>query len=74
MQIILNFISNAIKFSERDQLITLRLKLLEIQDISKQNYDAQGNLILVNNRINDENFEKYAKFMIEIEDNGVGIS
>lgn len=74
MQIILNFLSNAIKFSERDQLITLRLKLLEIQDISKQNYDAQGNLILVNNRINDENFEKYAKFMIEIEDNGVGIS
>ena len=73
MQIILNFLSNAIKFSERDQIITLRLRLLEIQDISKQNYDSMGNLILISQNNNEEN-EKYAKFMIEIEDNGQGIS
>jgi hypothetical protein len=30
-------------------------------------------LILVNDKIKDKNFEKYAKFMIEVEDNGGGI-
>jgi hypothetical protein len=32
-----------------------------------------GNLILINQNQNEENL-KYAKFMIEIEDNGEGIS
>ena len=32
-----------------------------------------GNLILISHNKNEEN-EKYAKFMIEIEDNGKGIS
>jgi len=34
MQILLNFLSNAIKFTDQDKKINVKLEILEIQNIS----------------------------------------
>ena len=70
MQILLNFLTNAIKFSDIEKTIVLRLALLDVQGVSEK--IGERNEIL--NAVDTEETEKYAKFRIEIEDNGAGIS
>ena len=70
MQILLNFLTNAIKFSDSGKIITLRLVLLDIQDVSEKIGERKD----LFNAVDNEEIEKYAKFRIDIEDNGAGIS
>jgi signal transduction histidine kinase len=69
MQILLNFLTNAIKFSDIGKTIVLRLALLDVQGVSEK--IGERNEIL--NADDSEETEKYAKFRIDIEDNGAGI-
>ena len=70
MQILLNFLTNAIKFSDIGKTIILRLALLDIQDVSEK----IGNRNDIFDEFDSQEIEKYAKFRIDIEDNGAGIS
>ena len=74
MQILLNFLSNAIKFTQDGKNITIRVILLEVQmmnDSSQKQHDSNLN-DLIDNSVGAES--SYIKFAIEIEDQGVGIA
>ena len=68
MQILLNFLSNAIKFTQDGKNITIRVILLEVQmmnDSSQKQHDS--NLKdLIDNHVGPNN--SYIKFVIQIED------
>ena len=66
MQCLLNFLSNAIKFSQPEKTIIIRLTLLEAHKIEEdiENMDLRKK----------KDYEYYSKIQIDIEDNGIGIS
>ncbi len=66
MQCLLNFLSNAIKFSQPEKTITIRSTLLEAHKIEEEieSMDLRKK----------KDYEYYSKIKIEIEDNGIGIS
>ena len=66
MQCLLNFLSNAIKFSQPEKTIIIRLTLLEAHKIEEdiENMDLRKK----------KDSEYYSKIQIDIEDNGIGIS
>lgn len=83
MQILLNFLSNAVKFTKDGEPIIVRTKLLEIQEIQKKNNGdspiLKSDQIIKKYMTNEDELEikgleVYLKFAIEIEDSGVGIS
>lgn len=79
MQIVLNFLSNAVKFTYQGQQIKIRIILLEVQDIeddsdlSEPVAKSQEDQINSNYIKTDKQANIYIKFMIEIEDAGIGI-
>ena len=73
MQILLNFLSNAIKFTDVGKQIIIRVVVLEIQNVSLQIQPNSLGLDQINS--NSQNYnDKYCKLRIEIEDQGKGIS
>lgn len=78
LQMILNFVSNSLKFTPNNGFIKVALNLLEEQVITKS-YKNLNDSEIINadhenllNPIHDE--EKYIKFAINISDSGMGIS
>lgn len=74
MQILLNFLSNAIKFTSEGHNITIRIILLDIQDAGVSKMADNGSVPCQSIYGSDKTTETYIKFAIEIEDEGVGIS
>lgn len=87
LQILLNFISNSLKFTKQQGFVKVHLKLLEEQELEEQfklnskrslkrTYSMQSPTKRTPNILNQQQIpiQKYIKVQIIVEDNGVGIS
>ena len=68
-QILVNFLSNALKFSSPDSMIKIKLQVLEI----KQNIKNQGIKSEESQKEDAEGEECYISFNITVKDYGMGI-
>ena len=71
----MNFLSNAIKFTGHGKNITIRMVILDIQELFPVSEVSQRSDISSTCKTSlEKQKETYIKFAIEIEDQGVGIS